>query len=255
MKKSILFLFLFISSFYASAQNDHNLILIKFKDGAVYLGEKLSEEDDIIGIKLKQRGPAQSEEIVHVDRNSAREVYDNQNAAVFENGKINKTKGLYGNLNLGIGLSAFTTVSLSTSINYWLNNKLTVGIGLGSQGNETAIGGFFVNPQFANFYSRGRYYLTHKKKRVFATGRMGYGLGLPDPFSLEGSTARGGLLAGVGLGVSFASRSTNKWVFEIENYFQKASGLSIQEDPLGNDIRANYDLWFKRLIVKVGMDF
>ena len=257
MLKPILFFFLLISAVYANAQSNNNLILVKYKDGATYLGQKLSEEDGIIRIKLKNRDKMlveNKQDIIHVDRRGAWRIYDDQNATVFENGKFHTTKGFFMTMQWGIGFGFYPSAQFNLSADYRVNNKITAGLGAGIQANDTSIGGLYLTTRFVGIYGQGRYYLTHKKRRVYATGNLGYGIGLGDPFGLEGSNATGGLKAGAGLGVSFASRRSSKYFLELENYFQKGSGLNISEDNLGNNVLANYDLWFKRIVLKLGVD-
>ena len=236
-----------------NAQFDHRLILVQYKDGVTYLGEKLSEEDQIIKIKLKQRDHI--ENTIEVDRRTAFRVYDNQNSLVFENGKFHKTKGLFGSFNYGVGIGNSGMGQMNTSINRFMSNKLTIGVGAGFQAISTNPNSIFFTALFAKLYGKGRYFLTHKKKRLYATGTLGYGYGLPDGLGLQGSYAKGGLSASGGIGVSFASTRDTKYFLELVNLFQKGSGLHISTDQFDNNVRTQYDLWFKRIVFKFGFDF
>ncbi len=253
MLKSALIILISTICFYANAQFDHNLILVKYKDGVTFLGEKLSEEDNIIEIKLKSRDLL--ENTIRIDRRTAFRVYDKQNALVFENGKFNKITGLFGTFSYGIGFSNSPDVQVNTSINRFMNNKFALGIGVGIQSVNFNTNGLFFNVNFASLYGSGRYYLTHKRRRLYTAGTVGYGYGFPGGFSNEGSNAQGGLAAALGAGISFASSRDSKYFVEILNYFQKGSGLHISTDQFDNEVRAEYDLWFKRIAVRVGIDF
>lgn len=175
-----------------------------------------------------------------------------------QNDKLLSKQNDFLSTNMGIGFSSTAptpTVQMNLAYVRWLNNKITLGLGLGIHANETSLSGIRFLNQFVSIHGQSRYYFNAQKKRIYSTGRVGYGIGFVDGFEVEGANAQGGLNAGAGLGIHFGSKRRFKYNLEVENHFQKASGLAIVIDEFGNRVNAKYELWVKRIVVKFGIDF
>lgn len=249
--KFILF-FSFVVFSNAYNQDNTELALAKYHNGSVYIGEKISENNSIVEIRLP------TGDTITVDRRFVSEYYDNSNSRIFSNGKYIRNVGSFWNVTLGFNAADSEDERVSSHLGvqygYRFSPRLSLSAGLAFEFNEATASGFSFDTQFVPVYAYGRYHFFTGRPQIFGFGRLGYGFAsenqepdLPEEF-------RGGVNAMYGLGVVFASRSKSKWLLSLGHYIQNTSGQEFFLDPIGNEIRTRFDLTIQRLIFTVGLE-
>lgn len=249
MRKYILFFCLLQCFVSAIAQTNSDWAIASYKNGSIYLGQKLSERDGLIKLRLP------TSDTITVNRFTGATIYDSNNAVVFSDGKFFLTKGYFWSTNFGFSVNRGETAHLDLLFGQHINPKLDLAIGFGSEFNESRVAGFSFDSQVITLFGYGRYYITSMKPRVFAFAKLGYGFAADE--STEGIPREhfGGINAKYGLGVQFASRNKSKFQLTLGHYFQKTSGQESFLDLIGNEIETEFDILIKRLVVTFGWDF
>lgn len=245
----VVFFQFFLTSSYCQ-QND-DWALAKYRNGSIYLGEKVSESDDIVKLRLFP-----IRDTILIDKRTAQEYYDQSNARVYLDGKYYRNTGYFWLLSLGFNLGESEDTddeNVSSHLNvmygYRLMPRLNIGVGLGFEFNQSQVGGFTISTQVAPVYAYGRYYFTKERIRFFGYGRLGYGFAAEDQTDDFASEHTGGINAKYGLGIIFPSRSKSKFVIKLGHYFQKTEGQESFLDPIGNEISTTYDLLIQRFVI------
>jgi len=57
------------------------------------------------------------------------------------------------------------------------------------------------------------------------------------------------------MGITFSSGNENRFFMQLSHYMQGTKGEEFFLDPLGNEVKTNYDILINRLIFKLGWDF
>ena len=246
---SFFFSCLFIASY---AQRSEDLVLAKYRDGSIYIGEKLHEADDVITIRLITR------DTIHIDRRFAKKVFDANNAIIFSNGKYFETQGFLFSLSLGFNPGAEiqgVSSHFDFIFGYRVSPNFDIGIGLGSEFNEANAAGFTFDTQFSSTFLYGRYFLNNNRCRVFPFARIGYGAasetqeeGIPNEYN-------GGIHAMYGVGLHFAGKKNARFQLQFGHYLQKTNGREFFLDNLGNEVETYFDLLLSRFIIKFGIEF
>lgn len=231
-------------------------MIVKYRDGSIYIGQKISEADDVIKMRII------TGDTINIDQRRPRKIIDSNTALVFPNGKFLTTKGWFWSFGFQFNLLGVLTTTdqpIASQAELLLgkrfNKNLNIAIGMGSEFNEARVSGFNYETQFVSFFGYGRYYLTKTQKRLFGYSRLGYGF--PGEPSTEGipNNHNGGPQAFYGLGLDFASKRKMRFQLTIGHYIQKADGKGFFLDNLGNEIETDYDIVINRLLFKLGVEF
>lgn len=231
-----------------------HLIIAKMKDGSTYIGQKISEVDSIITIKITVG------ETISFSRFAAREVLDHDNAITLPQGKFHRLTGRFFSYQFGINPILFeeqNRISTHMEFSYlWrLTPRLNIGPAIGFEFNEAVVGGFTFNTTFSSLGVVSRYYLTNSKRRLYSFGRIAYGF--PEESEEDNIAAehtRGANLV-AGIGIQFPVKRKSSFHINLGQYIQKTEGTEFFLDNLGNEIKTDFDILIKRLILKFSWDF
>lgn len=105
----------------------------------------------------------------------------------------------------------------------------------------------------------GRYHLTEQKRRPFVYARIGGaftdGQLEENPEDNTQNRNKGGFQFQAGGGIQFGSRKNSRWILSLGYHLQKASGQQRFIDFAGGEVTVNYDVWIRRLIVGIAVEF
>jgi len=233
----------------AIAQSDSEWVIAAYKTGAKYIGEKMAEKDGMVSLRIH------TGDTITVNKYMTDVYLASHNALVFSDGKYFETKGRFWSTNFGFDLSERPTIHSDLMYGEQLNSKIGIALGLGSEFNEASVAGFEFDTQFISLFAYGRYSLFHKKTRLFAFGRAGYGFSTDAAESESQRDHKGGLNMKYGFTLQFASRNSSKFQLSIGHYLQKASGRESFLDLIGNELDTEYDIMINRLMFTIGWDF
>jgi len=238
------------------SQSDTEWVVATYKTGAKYIGEKLSEKDGFVNLRIH------TGDTITVNKHLAKEYLDADNSIVLSNGKYFKTKGRFWSTNFGFNFSDGGEGNDPRETAHWdimygeqFNDRISVAVGLGGEFNEVILGGFNFDTQFTSLFAQSRYAIINSKTRLFAFGRAGYGFSTDASESASQRDHKGGLTARYGIMWQFASRNNSKFQLSFGHYLQKASGRESFLDVIGNEIDTEYDLVINRLVFSIGFDF
>lgn len=249
MRTYIILFFVFQCCVSAIAQTDSDWAIATYRNGSIYLGQKLSEKDGLMKLRIP------TGDTISVNRFTGAKIYDSNNAVVFSDGKYFLTDGYFWSTNFGFSINRGETAHLDILFGQRVNPKLDIAIGLGSEFNESSVGGFSFDTQVVTLFGYGRYFITSLKPRLFAFGKLGYGFAAEETQANIPREHVGGINAKYGVGVQFASRNKSKFQITLGHYFQKTSGQEFFLDLIGNEIETEFDILIKRLVVSFGWDF
>lgn len=230
----------------AKIRGPQNKAIAFLKEGSIYLGDYLGEDDNQVSMRLI------TEDSISIDRNLTIDIYTPQNALIYNRGKFHPTKGLYmlfdwgGNFNRdGGGLST------SVGLGYRLNKKWDLQSGIGINNTTTRIGSSQFGFQFRDLagvplYVGGLYNLTDSKARIFAFGRTGPVFGFD-----QRRDNNVGFLFETGIGVNFASSTSSRIQFTLSNYTQYARFDLSQIDSFGNPFVGIANVWLNRYAIRI----
>lgn len=238
------------------SQVNTDLIIAKYRNGLLYVGEKIDEKGDIISIRIN------TSDTININREVLDRYYDSETALIYPNAKHLQTKGSFWDLSfgfnaLGILDSVDQRVSSHLEVIYGrrINERFNAGVSVGFEFNEAQVAGFQFDTQFISLSAYGRYYLNNSSKRLFAFSRIG--IGFPSEENEQGATAEhsGGFNTLTGLGIHFASRKRSTFQLMLGFYTQKTHGREFFLDNIGNEIQTDFDILIKRLMFKFGWEF
>ena len=236
------------------AQNDNRAVVYLY-DGSIYMGEVLSIEGNTIEMELSTNNT------ISFPRSRTRKLIYAKNALIFNNGKYLGRKGFFCGLNIGFNFgdviadrdSSRRSEHIELLLGHKPNLRWAFGLGLGYEFNESRLAGFDVETEFSSLSLYGRYYITKTKARLFAHTRVGYGFGNDNEESADAN--QGGFQIYGGVGLHFASRKSTKFMLSLNAYVQKTNGVKFFLDHFGNEVITNYDIWVRRPILKLGVEF
>jgi len=255
MKKIFILILLFFAT-NTWSQISPELVVAKYKNGIMYVGEKIEEKNDIVRLKINTK------DTIRIDKNHLSKYYDSNNAIIFPNGKYFETDGNFWSFSfgfnaLGILGTADQRVSTHLEIMYGhrLDKNLNIGVGAGFEFNEALVSGFQFDTQFSSLFVHGRYYITNNPKRLFVFSRLGFGFPAEENEEGISSEHSGGFNSLTGIGMHFASRKKSRFQLILGFYTQKTNGKEFFIDNIGNEVETNYDILIKRLMFKFGWEF
>lgn len=222
--------------------NDKTSILTT-KSGMRYVG-LVTEDKDALNVELLDGNTAR------VALHDVKRYLPHGDITVYEGGKYHMTRGWHTMLSQGVSFGGGPNGESNSSqfniiLGKYLQPRSTVGLGVGSEANNKDLGDFTINTQVLTVFGHARYDLTQNRRKLFAYGRLGYGFANVDPELMVDE--EGGLNAGLGLGILFASTRKTKWSIMVGYSYQKASGTQNYIDAFGNEASAQYDLAFNRV--------
>ncbi len=230
----------------AKIRGPQNKAIAFLKEGSIYIGEYLGEDESQVSLKLI------TEDSISIDRSLTTDIYTPQNALIYNRAKFHPTEGLYmhfdwgGNFNReGGGLST------SVGLGYRLNKKWDLQAGIGVNNTTTRIrtnqfGFQFRNLAGAPLYIGGLYNITDSKARLFAFARTG------PVFQFEFNNDNNlGYLFETGIGVNFASSTSSRIQFTLSNYTQYSQLDLSQIDSFGNPFVGTANIWLNRYAIRI----
>ena len=227
--------------------------IIFYKDGSVFIGEIVEENSQLISLVISTL------DTINVNKNFIRKIKRTpKDIILHSNGKFHYTKGVFGSMDYGYGISENYTVQFDIMLGMHLNEKYAVAIGTGYHQYDS----FFQvpnnnftwisNPSFP-LYVYGRYTPWKKKWRPYADLKLGYGRAIQTWW--DNNNRRGGLFMQPGIGVKFASRNNFRFKISLSQAIQRSVGTRFDWDNLGNEVQFDYRLWQNRTMLKIGFEF
>ena len=248
-KYYLLFLlsFLSIPTVFSQLTPEKNSI-IYYKDGSVFIGEIL--EDHAFSIKMA----ITTGDTLHITKKNIRKIFQpSRNVLMHTKGKMHYTSGIFVSTTLGGGLSADPSFDWDLVVGRRLNEKWSVGVGAAVSFNSVwNFRGIFLDNHFIPIFAYGRYYLTKKSARLFAFSRLGYGV--RSDIAL-GDDHTGGVHIQPGIGVHFASRKSARFIITLSQMLQHTRGSRVDFDFLSNPINVDYNFFYNRTMLKIGVEF
>lgn len=227
--------------------------IIFYEDGSVFIGEIASENSQILSLVISTL------DTIQINKNFVRRIKRTpEDIILFNKGKYHFTKGGFGGIEHGYGISENYTVQFDIIAGIHLNEKYSVGIGTGYHEYDS----FFQSPNNgftwisnASFplYAYGRYHPWNKKWRPYADLKLGYGS--PIQTWWDNNNRRGGLFMQPGIGIKFASRNNFRFKISLSQAIQRSVGTRFGWDNLGNEIQFDYRIWQNRTMLKIGFEF
>jgi hypothetical protein len=249
-RKIVLFIFLF--TFYCTnsinAQNKKEPILnggfIYLTDGTILVGE-------IVHPIAPYRIKILTGDTISIEAQLTEKIYLPEEITLFKRAKFHYNKGLIGSF-----LSGFSTDHRRFDLGLsYLFNQFEFGIGLGFQNNSfnfsTANSTHFGDVFSIPFYGKFAYYFSNNYFRPYVFGKIGYSNNFK---TFDVNSVSDGIMLEGGVGISFTSKTRNKFFLELAQYTTHATGTMRNNDPNGlGDI--GFDLWFNRFVLITGFTF
>ncbi len=226
-----------------------NRAIIHYFDGSIFIGT-IVEEDPLQVIMI-----AATSDTLHLNKASIKKIFRNStNVLIHNGGKFHFKKGLFWAISTTLGAAENGNASFQQNfvIGKRFNKKWSAGLGTGLHFNEASFNGIWTTSDFIPFYAYGRYYVTHKRARIFAASKLGFGFASEIAWS---DAETGGLLFQPEVGIHFASRKNARFVLSIGQYIQHTKGEDIFFDQFGNPVNSRFSLWLNRTVFKAGIEF
>lgn len=246
-----------ISIFFYSigiSQGDKNFAIAEMQDGSVFLGEKIFQDENFVTFRLNQG------DTILLNNLLIKNLLDNSNALIFPYRRYHKTTGRFFTFTFGFNMLNVTSeepiISSHLQLAYlWrLTPSLSFGPALGFEFNEARVAGFTFNTSMSSINILSRYYLNKNKRRLYAVGRLGYGFPSEEDEVGPGEHS-GGVSTMIGAGIQFPVKRKSSFHLTVLQYFQKTAGTEFFFDNLGNELKTDFDILIKRLIIRFGWDF
>lgn len=253
------FALLWVVSFLTAQQNNS---IFYMKNGTVYIGEVLNKDSETLQVHLMDGNDVQ----IFVP--SIKRYLAAKDIQVFADGRYNPTRGFFFQTGMGFNAESFAAEEeeeprisshLPFLFGWHVNSRWSAAAGFGFEFNEAEIAGFRVETQMTSLFLYGRYHLTKRKRRPFLYARIGGaftdGQLEENPEDNTQSSNTGGFQLQAGGGFQFSSRKNSRWILSLGYHLQKASGQQRFIDFAGGEVIADYDVWIRRLIFGVAVEF
>lgn len=241
-------LFLLFICCCGTAQNEQlDKAIIYTFDGSVFIGEIVAEND------LELMMQVVTTDIITVNKGMINRMYRGEHEVlIHRGGKIHYNSGVFFSTTFGGG---GTDTNSSGEWDFILGKRLnkyySVGIGMAFTNHTLDLVFTTLDPGFIPVYGYGRYYLTHKRARLFGAAKLGWGF--PSGFGFEINHS-GGLYFQPSVGIHFASKKARRFIIAIANTIQNVSGNNVFFDQFSNPVTTNYNLWMNRVLIKIGIE-
>ncbi|MDG2450356.1 MAG: hypothetical protein P8M34_11980 [Saprospiraceae bacterium] len=239
-----------------SAQKGTKVDVVKLTDGSVLVGQFLNVTDtsylfstasmDSIHINKKFISSIDFG-ITEVDNT----IYENRKVKTIKKEKVYKNTGIFGMTDVGMVSGEEVHWHASLTLGYRLNPRFYLGIQGGKENILNAQPLLWQTDGIWPIGIYGRYYPLKTKLRPYVSTRVGYAF-IDDKFNTMKS---GGMNILPGIGIHFPSRNGLHFHISLHQYFQKTQGTSEMDIGMQNPIVINYDLWYNRSVVKIGVEF
>jgi len=246
----------------SSTTAQQNNSVFYMKNGSVFIGEVLDDETDTLQVHLVDGNDVQ------IFAPAVKRYLAAKNIQVFPDGRYNPIRGFFFQTGLGFNAESLAegendeariSSHLPFLFGWHLNSRWSAASGFGFEFNEAEIGGFPIETQMTSLFLYGRYNLTEQKRRPFLYARIGGAFTDGElEENLEDNTQNinnGGFQFQAGGGFQFSSRKSSRWILSLGYHLQKASGQQRFIDFAGGEVVANYDVWIRRLIFGVAVEF
>ncbi|MFK7809882.1 MAG: hypothetical protein AB8F74_18895 [Saprospiraceae bacterium] len=251
LKRALIVIILLICYQVADAQHKNDVVFLK--DGSIYKGEIIEENDAYIYmVVIDGQTIGIPQEEIRRSRVMRAERY-----LFHKGGRYHKKKGIFWNVQMGGNVfSEGTSEHVNFTLGYRFNQRWSAGAGFGSELHSTNVAGFQVETQFSSFFVYGRYYLGDNRRRPYVYSRLGYGAGPGSSSEFNSGRHSGGFQAQSGLGIHFASRKSSKFIIGLGFHTQYTNGEQFFLNDFGGEIKVEYDnLWLNHLALKFGIEF
>ncbi|MFY0598073.1 MAG: hypothetical protein JXR03_00280 [Cyclobacteriaceae bacterium] len=237
-----------VNGFYSSKSQEAEWIstsLIYGKDGSILIGKQLGTKDEKIDFRLN------TTDTIHVPMSYIQEIKGPDEVVIYPGGRYHYISKTFLFLSGGLGVNYEFSGQMNGAIGHRFAKKYAAGLGIGYESHTASVGGLFLQNDFMTLYGFGRYYINDRKSRLFADMKLGYGKPVNQFFTDNHS---GGVVIQPGIGVVMAARKNLRWVYSISHTFQHTNGSTLEPDLFGNPIEAKYDIWYRRLMITIGME-
>lgn len=223
---------------------------IDTKDGSMFIGEYMEENDDMISVKIV------TDDIITFDKELVKNARTPLNSIVLNKGRFHRTKGLYLHYNVGFnGGQSGAGFMGDLGIGYRLNPSLEVQAGIGFMGTSVSNPFLQWNTPYRTFYplyAGAKYNITHGSCRIFATGKAGYSNVLnPDGngwgWRNQTFEVSGGAYFEPGIGVAFAGKRAGRSEISLTQIFQYSDINFESRDDFNNLISGQGNMWIRRI--------
>lgn len=242
----LLFSFLSIPAVF-SQLTPENRAIVYYKDGSVFIGEIL--KDKVIGIEMV----ITTGDTLHLAKRDIKRIFQSsRDILMHSRGKMHYTSGQFVSTSMGGGLSEDPSFDWDVVLGRHLNEKWSVGVGAALSFNSVwNFRGVSADNHFIPVFAYGRYYLTKKRARLFAFSRLGYGVRSDLAW---GDDHTGGVHFQPGIGVHFAARKSVRFIITLSQMLQHTKGNRVDFDFLSNPVNIDYNFFYNRTMLKVGID-
>jgi hypothetical protein len=227
--------------------------MIYCRDGSVYRGKIIREDEEVIQIVDFAKDTLQ------IAKTRVKKIKKSEDYLFHSNGKMHDIKGYFWSINFGFSAAnIFTSENLRSEhleflFGWRFNKRWSVATGIGSEFNFSQVGGFPIETTFTSLFLYGRYYVTDYRRRLFAYSRLGVGF-VPTEEIETNVNNTGGIQWQGGGGIHFSSRKHARFIISLGYYLQKANGIQFFLDDFGNEVKIDYNLLITRPILKVGIE-
>jgi len=218
------------------------------KDGSMYLGEFISENDNSYSIQIING------DTITLEKNKVRKAKTPNSAIVFNKGKYHPISGAF--IHYSFGSNAGNSgggIITDIGLGYRMSKKLEIITGLGILGTTlNVIPGLNQWAEYKTFfpaYIGMNYNLTHNSVRIFTSAKAGFSSSPLDNFNWGGSsiTTSGGAYFEPGIGLSFASKRFGRLNLSMTQILQRTNLKVDGVDNFDNLVSGGGKIWISRI--------
>ncbi|MFK7936974.1 MAG: hypothetical protein AB8G22_25895 [Saprospiraceae bacterium] len=223
--------------------------LVYYYDGSIFQGKIVDENELQLSIKIVTK------DTVTVEKAFMERYYRiPDDIQLFKNRRFHYNSGFFQTASLTLILNPLdgNTTHLDYVFGKRITPRIAAGVGTGIYFNDSYPSGLWLQTHFLPVFAYGRYYLTQKRRRLYAAGRLGYSFALQDGFNGQHS---GGIMLMPEVGVHFAGRKKSRFTIGLTQYLQTTKGENINFDQFGNTIETRFNLILNRTLLRIGWEF
>ena len=220
--------------------------IVQYSDGSVFTGDIIYEGT------LNMKMVLATNDTINLNKVYIKRIKrGDKNISIFEGSKFHYTKGFFMSLQFGGGFDNRTSQAVFIA-GYRFNKKLAAGLGFGAVNNTTTSFNTWIDASTVPVFAYARFYPFDKKVKPFVAGSLGYGF---RDNSIFGTDHTGGLFLQPEIGINFSSRRRLRFILSIAQQFQHVRGSSFFFDQFSNPVTTNFNLWFNRTVLKIGLEW
>lgn len=242
-RRNLLPAFVLFLPLFLSAQNTAERIIAYTKDGSVFNGQILREDEGFIYIALTIG------DTVRLNRDFVKKSINSTNVFVHDKGRYHFKEGIFGDISLAfIGDGWEGTTQFDMIAGYRLRPNLSLGGGVSFTHSDMSFLETWLIHDVTAPFAFARFYPRNKRRRFYLEGKLGYGF-INDP------NADGGINVQPGLGWHFASKNKFKMYLGLSQFLWNVSGIDTHFDWMNNPVITDYNIWYNRTLIKIGVQF